>query len=166
MTLLDYTAYFEALATKFKNIGHSQQRHRFARIDIEEVILGLRSRLELNEPCLILEAFEGTIDENQGDNNLNAMTGAFYIMQNAREGDTADEAQVLSRSLEYGKQVVARINQDAAKRRPTGFLKNFRLQGVTYHKVGPIWDNAYGYRFQFPWVDSYSTVVQDELWTD
>ncbi|RNI27673.1 hypothetical protein EFA69_16270 [Rufibacter immobilis] len=165
MTLTAYTNYFEFLATYFRPIGHSGNRQRFARVDIEEVITQLRSRLDLQEPCMLLEYFEGELGGNGGDNHLNQMTGAFYIVQQVRANDLKDENLVLNRCLEYGKEIVARIYKDSEKRTIYGFLKNFRLEKVSYNKVGPLWGNVYGYRFEFPWYDSFAPVTFPNNWS-
>ncbi|MGV3588608.1 MAG: hypothetical protein ACO1OF_16500 [Adhaeribacter sp.] len=164
MTLKDYEAYFERLATQFKPIGHSPQNRKFVRISIEELFVQMRSGLILTGPGLVLEVFEGELQYTKSDNNPDNQAGAFYILQNVRQDDFKHETEVLDRCLTLGKELAAKIFRDS--RYGKGPLQNFDLDKIRYHKVGPFWDNAFGYRFEFSWWDAFKPVVNPDNWSE
>ncbi len=162
MTLTEYTAYFESLATQYKPIGHSPEIPKFGRIDIEEVVLGLRSRLDFSSPVMILENFEGALGNNEGSNLPHTQAGAFYILQNAIPDDLADEVVKLDNCHKIGIEILARLYRDTLNSRQ----RRFEIEKTNYHKVGPIWDNAYGYRFEVTFFDQYKIAINPANWSE
>jgi hypothetical protein len=161
MELQAYTDYFLDIATRLKEIAHSEAKKRFTRINIEEVFSGLRSSLDLNNFCLCLESFEGSLGANNYDQVFDNNIGAFMIVKNCRVDDFVQETQICDQAKQIGLKVVAKMAYDA-ERRQRGLapvaLKNFDIASVQYEKIGPLFDNCFGYRFTFLTYDSLSLV--------
>lgn len=139
-----YISYFENLARKHKSILHTDAQKHFYRLDIEEVLTGLRTPIKY--PALILEMHEGRILNNASDNIRDLQTGAFMIVkQVSKKDDFKEEMSALEECLNIGYDIIARMWQDRHNR----VLNSFDIGTVNYSKVGPVFDNAYGYRFTF-----------------
>jgi hypothetical protein len=165
MELQAYTDYFLDIATRLKEIGHTEARKRFTRFNIEEVFSGLRSTLDLNNFCLCLESFEGNLGANNYDQVFDNNTCAFMIVKNCGNDNFVMETQICDQAKVIGMKVVAKMAFDA-ERRQRGLapvaLKNFDINSVQYEKVGPIFDNCFGYRFTFQVYDSLPLVYNPD----
>ncbi len=138
-----YISYFEAIARSHRQIAHSEQEKHFCRMNIEEVISDLRSQLLY--PALLLESFEGGIIDHLSDNFLDKQEGAFMILKQCHNDDFEMENLLLDECRQIGMDIISRMIKD----RRDFLLQGFDPASVHYQKVGPVFDNAFGYRFSF-----------------
>lgn len=161
MELQAYTDYFLDVATRLKDIGHTEAKERFTRFNIEEVFSGLRSKIDLNNFCLCLESFEGSLSANNANQVFDNNIGAFVIVKNCQIDNFVMETQICDQAKKIGLKVVAKMVYDVELRYkglvPVA-LKNFDISSVQYEKVGPVFDNCFGYRFTFLTYDSLTLV--------
>jgi hypothetical protein len=156
----DYSDYFELLATKLKDVAHTPDAPKFARFNIEEILAGMAHGIDPTTPCLLLESFEGRLSE-EGDNVMDTQDAAFLIMQWCELEDFGAQNAIIDRAKKIGFKIVAKLRHDA--RKDVG-LKHFDRNSVAYEKVGPIFENCFGYRFTFSFFNPVSLAVNAADW--
>ena len=165
LNVAKYISYFKNLATQHKEIGHTEEEKHFFRMNIEEVLTGLRS--DINLPALILESFEGRLVDKKSDNNLANREGAFMILKKVEVDNFDQENEFLDDSERIGLDIIKRMRRDS-KTNPIQdrILKRFDYDGVSWGKVGPVFDNYYGYRFIFRLQDFENMKFDPDKWLD
>lgn len=161
MEFSEYIAYFEEVSRKHKGIGHTDAEKHFYRLDIEELITGLRS--DLNFPCLLLESLTGHLNDTDADSVQDILTGAFTILKQVDPGDFTMEMQALQESIRIGKDIISKIRHDS-RRTKVPVIEGFFLSSVLYEKVGPVFDNCYGYRFMFSFQQQIDLSFNPDSW--
>lgn len=151
MNFSEYVDYFRTCAINHKVIAHNPPTvNSFYRMDIEEVLNGLRAKLA--STSLILENPELFYDDLLSDNKRKIWRGAYLIVKQAKKNDFDDETQVLSDTLTIGEEVLSKLFNDSQKHRKnntyTPAIGTFHPERVRIQKVGPLFDNYYGWRFE------------------
>ncbi len=156
-----YVDYFENIAIKLKVIRHtSGGKKRFCRMNIEEVLTGLKTELDLNNICLILEAYEKTVEDRLSDNLRDRTMGAFMILKKVSDNSFETQDTILSETEAATLSVWSKLKLD---KRNYEFIKHIDLGTLKMNKVGPLWDKCYGWRTEFMIDDSLnSSVVYNE----
>jgi hypothetical protein len=153
MTIKDFVDYFENVAKGNKIISHAtpQDRVAFKRIDIEDVINGIRSDLE--GVSMYLESPEIKPADALSDNPRKLFKGAFLIMKPVDVSDVDQILEALDICQTVCDQILAKILNDLKKHKINSLhpfkIKGFNVGSVDMQKVGPIFGNSYGYRFTF-----------------
>jgi hypothetical protein len=155
-----YSAYFEGLATKLRDVAHTPDNPKFCRFNIEEILANLAHGLDTETPCLLLESFEGRLSE-EGDNVMDTQDGAFLIVKACETEDFAAANLIIDEAKRIGFKVIAKLRHDA---RAGEGLQHFDRNSVGYEKVGPIFGNCYGYRFTFSFFNPISLRVNPADW--
>lgn len=157
-----FEEYFEDMAIHNKAIAHTPESRRFARLNIEEVLSGMRGDLDLSNWCLILEMYEGRLSENNSDNIMDNQASAFMVIKSVTQGDFSQERLTLKDAKIIAFQFLKKIRKDARvfpkteANRYNGLVKNFDINTVGYNKVGPVFDNCFGFRIEFSFSESIS----------
>jgi hypothetical protein len=74
----DLISYFETLATKHKSIAHSTTEKHFFRMEIDEILAGIK-RTDVQPPFLILEGYSFDFTDQRADNLFKNRNGAFVL---------------------------------------------------------------------------------------
>lgn len=149
----EYESYLSDLASAYKEIAHTPDRPRFALMDIDDIFSLHKTALNMDQPCMILESPEGHLDL-KNDRLRDENYGAFLILQRASRSDAGRKRQVMDRCKQIGLGVLGRMFRDKINHfRGQGtaplMVRFFDLSQVKYFKVGPIFSDAYGWRFEF-----------------
>lgn len=168
MKLSDYDTYFEDIASRLASIAHSESNRRFAHYHIEEVITGLRGNLDLTGYCLLLEDPTGQFYKVANEQIKDLQSGAILIIRHVPLDDFTQERIVLSDCLELCREVAARMLEDQilainTDQKPR-FLRGLQLNGFQYQKAAQIFDNCYGYRLEFQYLDTEALTIHPEKW--
>lgn len=154
ITYTEYEAYFLNLASQYHKIAHSEASRHFAVMDIDDILSAKNSSLNFDTPSLLLENPEGRLSyANSGMRDENF--GAFLIIQQSlTRGDVEQKRAVMNLTKTVGMGICARMHVDKKSRfkgikTPPRFIEFFDLSQVKYFKVGPIFANCYGWRFEF-----------------
>lgn len=154
ITYTEYEAYFLDLATRYHRIAHSEDNNHFAVMDIDDILSAMKSSLNFDTPSMILENPEGKLTyANTGMRDENF--GAFLILQQSiTRGDVQQRRAVMDLTKSVGMGICGRMLLDKTNRfkgnkTPPRFIEFFDLSQVKYFKVGPIFSNCYGWRFEF-----------------
>ncbi len=149
----EYESFFEALATDYKPISHSEESKRFAIMDIDDIISDQRGQLDFTFPCMILENSEGALAYKH-DRMLDEMDGAFHILQQVNRGNPSEKRQVMNTTKAIGLAIIARI-QRMKEKRSRGvttvprLVLYFQMNRVQYQKVSNVFGGSHGWRFEF-----------------
>lgn len=167
----EYESYFETLATRFKLIGHTPEKPKFAALDIEHILSNQKGKLDINSPVFILESPEGKFAW-QNDTFMDTKFGAFMILQYAKPNNPEARRQVLDNTQEIGMKVIARMQYErlilnkGVKDLYPHFILFFNLDDTKYQKVGPVFNDCYGWRFEFDLSEQSKLPFDSDEWTD
>lgn len=164
MLYSEYISYFRNIAIKLKSIGHTDEVKRFTRINIEEV-LNSSMTLDLNNVCMTLEAYETGVDNNFSDNLRDIKTGALMILKHATSGDLDSQDSVLSETEQVVLSIISKMKKDM---RDNVLIKHLDLGSLQINKVGPVFDNCFGWRLTFSFDESLNAnvVYKTSDWLD
>ena len=155
MTVTEYIDYFEQIAENLLDISHNPTGPvRFAVVDIDEVLTGIKTVLKwVDKPALILVNFSGSLEHRPGAKIRDSKKAQFLIVQAAIRGEDYQEIkEILDSTRETGFKVLSKIYNDREEYELgnfcDSFIKEFYLSTVKYFKVGPKFDNCYGWLFE------------------
>lgn len=164
--ITDYVAYFEKLAKEHKAIQHSENSRHFFVMDVNEV-LGAMADSTIQYPAVILNALSARMAGSSLDNVNEQMNGGFMIIDHCQVvDDYLGMVQALSRSYRIGMEFLQRIHYDIMKCEPLALkaLPDWNIFQVTSKMWGPVFDNDYGWHYEFPVVRPLDTTFNPENW--
>jgi len=111
-----YTDYFEDLATQHVDIDHDlnavPKKKAFFRINIEEVLSGLRS-LTVEKTFNFILVNYAYSPGLQGADNLNNYDGGFMIVHKTKDKDFEDEKEKITECEKIANEIIKRIKFDS-----------------------------------------------------
>ena len=166
----DYFDYFELLATDNKDIAHSPEHFRFAVMGVEEALAATTNIMDVSEShAMLLEAPEGNYEGTKNGNMHLQHQGAFWIFSHAPLADFAKQREVTISSFNIGEQILAKIQHDFEQNWEipslVSFIRNFDFRTIHFTKIGPVFDNCHGYRFEFGVNNPTDLVLDPEKWS-
>ncbi len=160
MTFDFYVQYFKTIAETHKDIGHTDQEKHFYRLNISEVQNTLRSIVP--GKVFMLESYEGQLIDQRSDNVRDEQLCAFMILGHVPPGDFDQENIILGECKRIGFEVISKLYKD--KKDNVAELRGFDIGSVHYMKVGPIFDNYFGYRFTHSINDKANVAYDPAKW--
>lgn len=159
MSTDEIEAYFEQMATKNLAIGHTPELPRFVRFNIEEVLKGLRAKLDLSHFCLLLEAPEGMLADNGADQVWDQQIISYMVLRQVEANDFAEERATVAQARKICLSILSRLLME-------GQFGDMDIVNnpVEYEKVGPVFTNCYGYRYTFTASDPISLRYLSTEW--
>jgi len=155
MKVAEYINYFETIARNLKAISHNPEakKIRFVTGNIDELLGGLRSKLDTKEPCLILYNFEGSFFEAPDEAKSLSMQSGFAVIQNVQENNFKEQDTKSDNLLEICTDILSKIlndreEHDAGNFCPS-FISDFDFNSVKITYIGRLGDNAYGWFCEF-----------------
>lgn len=142
--LNDYLHYFKTLADEHVDIKD------FYIMDINEPLAALRG--EMKYPVLILNALTGNFAAPNLDAVTDEIKGGFLIIgQLAKLDDFPGEMTLLQQMKQIGVDILARMLHDVWKCEPRASkaIPGFKVDSVTYQQIDQIFENCFGYLFNF-----------------
>lgn len=168
----EYCDYFEGLARKFKSIGHSDEVPRFANLDIDDILSSQRTKLDFTNPVMILENPEGQLSWIHGQLSDRKL-GAFMILKNVPRNDPEKKKAVMDECQTLGQAIIARMQYEKINLHKANLdspyesmIKFFDLNEVKYNKVGPIFNDCFGWRFEIEFARQDPLPFDSDEWTD
>lgn len=160
----EYIAYFEAIAATHVDIGHTAGESHFFLMDLEEVIRGLKNKV--NFPALILEDYTFGFSDNKSDNVLKKRSTAFMIVDRvADQGNSTSIKAVLDHMEEIGDEIIIKMLHDK-RELATKVVRDFQIEEVhavpIYHDI----DHFYGFRYEFSISSSRTNSIDPDKWTE
>lgn len=159
MTIDQFFEYLESKAIQSPDIPHDPENKKVAfhsiddPFDLAEFDNAIRNTAAF--PAMLAEQGEGSIDDNESVNYTNTIEGAFLIVDE-RKGKEPIRT-VRSRCFSIGKAILEQIRKDRNSREIiAGRFIDFRINGVQYSSVGPMYTKYYGYVFTIRFVCPFS----------
>lgn len=153
--------YFETLARQHTSILHSDTRKAFFRLELDEVVEGLRNNICF--PVIILEGYDLNFKDNKSDNLVKQRGSAFVIVDKARRGDFDAIHEVYDRMEQIGDDVLTRMRHDKFLRQSP--VRDFDLNNVDGSLIGwPIDSNLYGIRYTFTIDSAFPSDIDPDRW--
>ncbi len=164
-TFIDLISYFENIATKHKNIAHTEEEKHFFRMEIDEVLAGI-NRTDVNYPMLILEGYGFAFTDNKSDNLLKNREGAFIVIDHV--SDLSDHDLIHQKWDEIEEvitEILIKIKTD--KRNPlTPVVRNFDFDSVNGSLILNEIGNDVGIRVTYTITSPTTNEINPDKWID
>ncbi|WP_342644999.1 hypothetical protein [Mucilaginibacter sp. CSA2-8R] len=165
----EYINYFTALAIRHKDIRHiPKEKDAFFFVpmpwDLSAIDEAIRNTG--STPMVALDAMRGKFDENRSDSYLQEIEGQFTILEKVDLADLATISQAQDKCLAIGRQMLAKMKNDARHKKLIKPLVSFSIAALPYEPVGPMEVCHYGYTFQFTLKVPIDMVVSHDTWLD
>lgn len=126
---------------------------KFATYNADDVLLK-RNRTKVGYPALLAEVYEWDFSGKDIYDYRNTYRGAFSIVTRAPANNAQAEVDALALTETILWQVIHRIFQDhysndASMARCQTPFQFIDIQGAEAMAFGPIWDNVFGWRWEF-----------------
>jgi hypothetical protein len=160
LLLQQYIQYFETLAAQHSAIGHTPASIsgdvaplacKFATYNANDVLMkNMRTRVGF--PALLAEVYEWDIEGSNLYDQRSRYRGAFSIVTRSPANNAPAEIEALQLTETILQQVVHRIFKDhygdGVSHCATPF-QHIDVQRAEAMAFGPIWDNVFGWRWEF-----------------
>jgi hypothetical protein len=142
-----YTQYFEQLAEQLPELSHTLEKPRFTRMSVQTILSQAsgRGELALKELSMILESFDGLINSESPTSSELYYNGGFLLLQHCAQGNLAQQTAIEEKAFSAGLKIIKRMQHDHQE----SILHGFEVSSMEFDAIGPLFDNAYGYRFGF-----------------
>jgi hypothetical protein len=167
MTLADYKAYGEQIATRNKAIKHSTSSKHFTVFTAEDALTTLK---DIESPVLAAELPAISLSDGGSDNIHTVMSGAFLIVKKARQGNSAEIIIAYEEMFVIAIQILSKILNDRkmandfGRMSPEKLIKHLQLNNIRIVDVGPVFDGYYGWRIDFPFQSTINLVLDENQW--
>jgi hypothetical protein len=143
----DFVAYFEQIAAEHVDIGHSVSEKHFFRIELQEILTGLKTKIKY--PALILEGYDFKFVDHNSDNLHKQVSCAFDVIDLVRDkGDYDLIHDTWQRMEEIGDEICIRILEDK-RGRQLDILSYFHMENVSGSLLVDMDLMHYGVRYEF-----------------
>ncbi len=154
--------YFENIARSHVGIKHTDTKKHFFRLELDEVLTGLRSKI--NYPALILEGYDFDYTDVQSDNVIKNRSGAFILLDHSKDNHDFDRIHEIWDALEeIGDEIVIKILADK-RNRSEKTIRGFDMNDIQAVLIANDVDQNYGIRFSFKISTHKSNDVNTEKW--
>lgn len=161
-----YTAlsdYFESIATNHVAINHSDQERHFFRIDAEEYLIGITTKV--NYPFLSLESYDGGFNAPGNDNVAKTRQIAFMLVDKYKQGDYDQMNAIYDNMEEIAHDILNKINYD--QKENITLVRDFSYASVNIQSLPPNPAKLYtGVRVTMTFESKYNTAVNADKWKD
>lgn len=167
MTLSDYAAYGEQVATRNKAIAHTSQNRHFTVFTVEDALSNLKN---IESPVLAAELPRIRFVDSGSDNIQTVMEGAFLIVKKAEQGNSSEIITAYEDMFVITLQVASKILNDKkmannpGRLSPEKLIKHLQMNNISIVDVGPVFDGYYGWRIDFPFQSTINLVLDETKW--
>lgn len=156
-------SYFENIARKHKEIGHSDTEKHFFRMEIDEVLGGI-TRSDVKTPFLILEGYSYDFTDNKSDNLLKNRRGAFVLVDHVSDMTNHNAIhEVWDHMEEIGDEIIMKMKAD--KYNPLApVIRGFQFTSVEATLISNEIDNNVGIRYTYVLTSPRPNDVNPDKW--
>lgn len=153
--------YFENLAANHVAINHTAQEKHFFRIDAEEYLVGINTKV--NYPFLSLESYDSGFNAPGNDNVAISRSIAFMLVDKYRQGDYNEMNDIYDRMEEIALDIINKINAD--QKENISLVRDFNYNSVQIQSLPPNPASLYtGVRVTMSFDSKYNTAVDSDKW--
>lgn len=146
VSYLEYVQYFQNIAENHVDIQHGVSgNQRFVRINVEDAFDQIT---KLTSPFLALESLEYSTKAVTLDQNLRILQGGFMVLISVKSGDRTAEDVALDKAMSIQTDIEAKMRRDK-KGCAYPWLKFLDASSIRCYKVGPLFNNAFGWLCEF-----------------
>jgi hypothetical protein len=152
-------SYFQKVANEHKLIKD------FFIMDIDEPLQALALRMQY--PAMILTTVKGSLLMPNRDNTLDRLSGGFVIIDRLDNlDDFPGEMLIFDNTKQIGIDIISRMLYDKEKCDvlATKAIPGFDPNRVSYEMVERIFDNCFGFLFNFEVIDTRNIEYHAEKW--
>lgn len=168
----DYINYFENLCVQHVNIAHNPANNikGFFRINIEEVLTGIRSNIESDGIYFVLTNYLWRPDDSTTD-SIKKIECMFFVLGTAKEQDYDDQTDVLDKTEKICQEFINRIHLDSLQHANDenalfyGSQDKIEIENVVPVKW-PTSNQSIGWQVTFSFYSFYEKCVDYTLWND
>ena len=169
--MFDFITYMRTVATKLKDIGHSENKPCFYRMSgiasLEEVLAKLTHG---QFPAIVVEdSLEGRLLDQLSDNIMDREYYVFYIFDRV-EFLNHDAREATKRKLRtIARKVKSRMLRDHRTDidwESSHGLRNLEINSLSYRNVGPVGDNLIGLAVSFTILENPGLAYNPDDWND
>lgn len=143
----DLVNYFEDLAASHVDIRHTINEKHFFRIELDEILTGMRSQIKY--PALILEGYDFNFVDQNSDNVHKRINSAFVLVDLVTDKGNYDKIhETWQRMEEIGDEICIKILHDK-RGRQTDILSYFHMSDVRGNLLVDSNLLHYGVRYEF-----------------
>ena len=161
-TFTDFITYWENIAKNHKSIKHTSSDMHFCRLELEEVLSGLKS--ELNYPALIVETYDWRMQDLSSDNVLKQRTCGVMVLDRCDDrGNFSDDVTTLStiESIIDDILTLIRHHRDEMEH---NVVMEFDMNTIDVVPVIGTFDNLYGFRIVFDMKSGFNPDIDTTKW--
>lgn len=161
----ELVSYFEMMARRHKDIGHSDTEKHFFRMEVDEVLGGI-NRQDVKHPYLILEGYGFDFTDSKSDNLLKNRRGAFILLDHVSDPTDFDAIHaVWDHMEEIGDELLVKMKTD--KKNPLApVVRGFDFASADGTLIGNEMDGNYGIRYSYTLTSPRSNEVDEGKWLD
>lgn len=162
--LKTYEAYFEALATAYKPIGHTPERRQFASMSQAEVMAGRKKNLDMSRWTMVLMKCEPKMSQNATKQTRLVYVGAFELIRQLTRNEL-DKVTVQDEAFEMCKELIAKMMlENQAKVLSIGHL---REETIDFYQVDELFESGVGYGVEFMFDEGFcrKAAIKAENWS-
>ena len=166
--MIDFTTYvkfFKNLSEQHVDVAPTGTKKTFFRLNLEEITGSMRTSIDADKYVMVLESYEHTSKDLHSDNHLREYTGAFMIIKRAAIDGYDAQDIAINKCEEIAIEISKRIYANSIDYTNRIFT-NIELNDFTFQKVGPLYNNWFGFRCQFNFSDTYAIEVDNSKWSD
>lgn len=170
--MFDAVEYFRDVATRLKEIQHTEaKRHFFRGLSMSRPSELEKSLSVACYPALVLiDRKDGRLTDRDSNNLLNKQLYSFMILKPASEQDPAAIETAVNDCQAIFKKIMSKMTRDKMadsrvdiNNELTG-LRNLERGDIAYQQVGPLLDNLYGLYVTFSIMDPLKAVYSEGDW--
>lgn len=163
----DAITYFETVARKLKEIGHTDIEKHFFRTRSVAALDELLDELpNANFPALMVhDTIDGALgDFNQADSYMEEPQYVFYVLQQAEMGNRQSVDDAITQCRSIGRKIIAQMIRH--RQRGEHGLDLMDTGRIPFQTVGPLADQVYGVMYMFYVSDDAGLLHDADDWEE
>lgn len=157
----ELSQYFESMATNHVALNHTDQEKHFFRIDAEEYLIGITSKVHF--PFLSLESYDSNFNAPGNDNVAITRNIAFMLVDKYKQGDYESMNAIYDSMEQIALDIINKINYD--QKQNIKLVRDFSYASVNIQSLPPNPAKLYtGVRVTMNFESKYNTAVNTDKW--
>ena len=147
-TYSDVADYLKLLATKHVDIAHTTDLPRFFASWDEAMEKKANIKQNLTKAIMIVDELDVRGVGSHNDNNHRERTIAVFVLKMCLKKDFPSIDTIANECEQIQSEIIGRIRNDQEDMSVNNIASQFITNGYTAERVGPLFDNWYGYMFE------------------
>ncbi len=164
-TFSNLIQYFRNIAIKNKDILHTDERKSFFRMEVDEVLAGIR-RTDCGYPMLIMEGFSANFSNPNSDNIMKQRNGGFILLDQISDIHDFEAKHNTWDKLEaIGDEILVKMLADKQSRQ-IPVIRAFDITSVDASLISNEIGKTIGIRYLFTISSAMTSVIDNSKWNE